>query len=546
MNPGQFFTRAAALLPDAVRERLDGDSPLDWAAYESAETESDIGAAAQTGRRLAPAVEALAHRLIADIGIVPADLAAGIERQGAASAWIPWVTLESDGETCLIRNDRSGEVYMCVRPEAVAGYAALAMDLATTLHYAVEQWRRAADRHRATPDDRQSDLARCAVHMGERLQTLIDGATAGEYARTLERAWNGQDGETREALAGVRLATAPGVRAPRANHYTPAASHRLHACDADEIRWLRALAEHAAGGARREPPPPAPPERAPAKEEAAVTLALGSDPATLTPPAEIAELQRAVNHLPGAVRRRMGETWGPAVGEELARFENPAEVEALSTRLAAGEAGAPRWLEALAESLLADSGAATRDGLRTAGMSLERAPAPESGYRATETDSGKIGTLTPIGLIEQLRLSIAFAHDAWVGFSALQSAGKEGDWALGEVESGNGELAAGERETLEAAQEIGQALGRIGRARTGEHGDREPGALEQAAMAAEALVSIGPTLRAAAGWPGGAPPPNGRDPSDVARMVSVAEALHGEIRSIANRLIAGWIADVRS
>ena len=63
-------------------------------------------------------------------------------------------------------------------------------------------------------------------------------------------------------------------------------------------------------------------------------------------------------------------------------------------------------------------------------------------------------------------------------------------------------------------------------------------------MAAEALAKVGPTVRTAAGWPGAAQAPNARDPEDVARIAAVAESLHGDIRTVANRLIAGWVAEV--
>lgn len=65
-------------------------------------------------------------------------------------------------------------------------------------------------------------------------------------------------------------------------------------------------------------------------------------------------------------------------------------------------------------------------------------------------------------------------------------------------------------------------------------------------MAAEALRTVGPTIRTAAGWPGAAEAPDARDPVDVAQIAAVAEALHGQIHTIANRLIAGWIAEAQA
>ena len=164
----------------------------------------------------------------------------------------------------------------------------------------------------------------------------------------------------------------------------------------------------------------------------------------------------------------------------------------------------------------------------------------------SEVETGAFGFLTPAGLIGQARLGLAFAHDAWSGLAALRNAGKEGEWALNEAQAGTGRLSASERETLEAARDIGRALGRVERDYAAAHGARVPSALEQAAMTAETLATVGPTLRTTAGWPGAAKAPNARDPGDIARIASIAEDLHGEIRTVANRLIAGWAAEVQA
>ena len=599
MNFDELFTRAVSVLPGAVRQRLDGDFPLDWTVLEGAGTGTELGEAVRARHRLPKPVEVLVNRLIRDVGIVPADLAVGAERQGAASAWIHWVTIEAEGESYQLRNDRSGDVHTDVRPEAVAGYAILGMDLATAVHDTVERWLEAGEHHEATADDERSHLAHCAVRMRAHLQaqpeTISGHRTAASLARTLEYAWNTQSVEVRAALAGIRLSTARGARAPSKRYYAPVTGHRLHACDTGEIRWLRALAERAAAGAGRGEPESgelaqraesgelaqraaltARETQATAKatgkaaagaaddiEDASVrqfgsesdgpatgTLKLGSDPDALTPDAEVAELERAANHLPGAVRRRMGVAYGAGVAEALGRFQTPGEVDALRTEMGPAASGqsapAPRWLEELAVNLLKDTGAQTREGVRTAGMRLDPKRQLDGGHRATEVETGAFGHLTPAGLVEQVRLSLAFAHDAWVGLAALRNAGKEGEWALNEAQTASNRLSASERETLEAARDIGQALNRIQRSYAGARGERAPSALEQAAMAAETLKTVGPTVRTAAGWPGAAPAPNTQDPEDVARIAAVAEGLHGEIRAIANRLIAGWVAEVQA
>ena len=581
MNFDELFTRAVPVLPGAVRQRLDGDFPLDWTVLEDAGTGTELGEAVRARRRLPKPVEVLVNRLIRDVGIVPADLAAGAERQGAASAWIHWVTIEADGESYQLRNDRSGDVHTDVRPEAVAGYAILGMDLATAVHDTVERWLDAGEHHEATAEDERNNLAQCAVRMHAHLQAqpeMISGhRTAASLARTLEYAWNTQSVEVRAALAAVRLNTARGACAPRKSYYAPVTGHRLHACDAGEIRWLRALAARAGVGAGTGGPEGAAHETPAAGEAAGKvapraatriqdagvpepgsktdgpatgTLKLGSAPEGLIPDAEVAEIERAANHMPGAVRRRMGAAYGAGVSEALGRFQTPGEVDALRTEMGPAASGrsapAPRWLEELAATLLMDTGAQTREGVRTASMRLDPKRISDGGHQATEVETGAFGHLTPAGLVEQVRLSLAFARDAWMGLVALRNAGKEGEWALNEAQAESNRLSVSERETLEAARDIGQALSRIQRSYAGAHGERVPSALEQAAMAAETLKTVGPTIRTAAGWPGAAPAPSARAPKDIARIATVAEGLHGEIRAIANRLIAGWVAEVQA
>ena len=587
MNIDDLFTRAVALLPGEVRERLDGDFPVDWMELEDAATGAELGEAVRARHRLPQAVEVLVSRLIMDVGIVPADLSAGTERQGAATAWIHWVTIEADGESYHLRNDRSGDVRTDIRPEAVAGYATLGMDLATAMHDTVERWIEAGEQHRATAEGERGAIARCAVRMHAHLQaqpdTISGERTAASLARALEFAWNSQATDDRAALATVRLSTARGARAPRRSYYVPDIGYRLHACDIGEIRWLRALADRAAMGAgvgepgpavRENPaaapvqatPSGAPTEAAPARPRRARpepspsppppaapqegTLKLGSDPGDLDPETEVAELERAATSLPGAIRRRMGEAYGARVAEALARFQTAREVDAIREQMGSAGPGraapAPRWLEELAATLMVDTGAQSREGLRITGMRLDSRRQSDGGRRASEVETGAFGHLTPAGLVEQVRLSLVFAHDAWTGLAALRNAGKEGEWALNEAQAGSNRLSTTDREILEAARDIGQALGRVQRSFARSRGDGKLSAMQQAEMAAETLRTVGPTVRTAVGWPGAAPAPDAGNPEDVARIASVGEALHEEIRTIANRLIAGWVAEVQA
>ena len=285
-------------------------------------------------------------------------------------------------------------------------------------------------------------------------------------------------------------------------------------------------------------------------ERLPATLALGSDPAGVTPATEVAELVRAAHDLPGTVRERLGEAYGVKVADAVGRLQDSRITSALRTALEKAPQGqtAPvvPWLANLASALLEDAGVQTRDGVRTARARLEAGQRPEDLHRAIEVESGAFGYLAPCGLIEQIRLGFAYAHDAWAGLAALRNTGREGEWALNEADSESNQLAGDERETLEAARDIGLALGRIERARAAAHDGGPPSALEQAEMAAQTLRAVGPTVRTAAGWPGAAPPPNARSPEDVAQIAMVAEGLHGEIRAIANRLIAGWVAEAQA
>ena len=609
MNPAELFTRAVTSLPETVGQRLDGDSPLDWRALGDPGTGLEVGDAARDHRRLPEAVEALVGRLAEDVGIVPSDVAAGLQLEGTAAGWRRRIAIEPDGEGYRMRNRRTGEVQSGLRPEAVAGYAMLALDLATAVYETCEHWIEAGDRFRTAAGDKSDPLALCAMRMSTRLRSAPLPGSTWSLAGILEDVWNSQNVGTRAELSTATWSSAaPGVCPPRRCYFAPINGYRLHAFDLREVRWLRALAKRAATGTTEEersdalertgdpatqsdsdpdqldlgrelaeleraatnglagPAVATSAERAAAvpasgdeaasldmtalevqiRAESTGELELGSDPGELVLEEELASLKRAVQVLPGAIRRRLGEAYGIGVTQALARLRDPREADAVydQMRVATSARHVPPPLEDLASSLLLDAGAQTREGSRTGSLRLDPAEEPDSGYLATEVKTGIHGHLTPHGVVEQLHLGLTFACGAWVGLATLEMAGKEGRWTLGETADGNGELAASERETLEAAQQIGHALDRIrpAYARSG----RAPSALEQASMAADALTRVGPTVRAATGWPGAGEAPNPRDPKDVARITVVAEALLGDIKSISNRLIAGRITGSRT
>lgn len=642
VDSAELFTRAVTSLPEPAKSRLDGDAPLDWSALGDPGTGIDVAEAVRAHRRLPAAVETLAERLIRDVGIVPADVLAGVEREGAANAWIRRVAIEPDGESYRLRNELNGEVHAGVRPEAVAGYATLALDLAAVVHEASALWIEVGDRYGPARENGLGLLARCAIGMSARIGSLAEPGSkrrsTGSLANALDDAWNAQSLADRAELStAIRLSTARGAAAPRQCHFAPMNGFRMHACDPAEVRWLRALAERARRGApsrrgdsaapgasweaeilaaaedetlateiegsaapdgpdngtgfERSPDPdsdelaldreladlrrvanglPATSQRndptighasfraseqaasldmtaleAQIRAETLGVFELGSDPDELALDEELAKILRAVKRLPGPVKRRLGESHGIGVAQALTRLDDVREGDAVESELRALANGGtvPRWLEDLAGGVLADAGARTGEGLRTGSLRLEPEDGADGGYPVTELETGTQGHLTLRGLLEQVHLGLAFAHTAWAGLATLRNAGKEGGWTLNESNGGTARLAGNERETLEAAMHVERTLDRAGNAYSGLQ--RPPNALEQASMAADALTTVGPTVRVAAGWPGAVAPPDPRNPVDVARVAEVAQALHGDVKTISNRVIAGQMAASR-
>ncbi len=274
--------------------------------------------------------------------------------------------------------------------------------------------------------------------------------------------------------------------------------------------------------------------------EADRRLQLGTGPGRVVLDRQFDALEIAASRLPGPVRQRMTACYGLNAMQALMRLQDPHECHTLRAEVEAGERGgrAPRWLEELAGTLLIDAGAETQDGRRTAGLRLDTTEEPDARYFVTEMGTGAEGSLSLAGLLEQMHLSLAFAGIAWKAVTVLRNAGKEGGWALLEATNRNVEFSSHEAETLVAAQHIGEVLDRLLDTRF--DADGSPSSLEQAAVAADALEEVGPTMRAAAGWPGALP--NSGLPGDVVGMVDMAEALQADVRAISNRLIAGQMA----
>lgn len=276
--------------------------------------------------------------------------------------------------------------------------------------------------------------------------------------------------------------------------------------------------------------------------DSAPALDFGADPEGSGPDEELARLEDALARLPDTVRRRLGESHGVGVAQATARLRDAGETGSLRAELRATVSGlrVPQWLEDLAATVLADAGAETGSGARTGSLRLDPVEEPEGGYLAIETESGMQGRLAPPGLVRQVHLGLAFARQASTALLVLRTAGAESGWTLDEGPNGGSGLLASERETLDAARQIQRALDRLHEVRGEPHRSRT--ALEQAAMAAEAMRTVGPTVRAAAGWPGALGAPDPRNPEDVARMAAFAETLHETVRSICDRQIAGGMA----
>ena len=273
-------------------------------------------------------------------------------------------------------------------------------------------------------------------------------------------------------------------------------------------------------------------------------LEFGSHPEALMLDRELDELVRAANGLNETVRRRLRDAYGVGFTQALAQIRNHQDPHAIVSEIKTeiSENRAPRWLEELAATLLMDAGALARNGMRTSGIRFQAPDEADKGYRAVEVETGASGRLTPIGLVEQVRLGLAFAFDTWRGYTAFRNAGKEGGWILDKGKAEGNDFSADEQATLEAARRVEQMLDRIQRA----SGKLALTAFEEAAVTVNAFRSVGATTRIAAGWPDTGEAPNPQNPDHVLRIAFVAEALHDAIRSIANKYIASWIADTKA
>ena len=360
MVSAKSFTLCATSLPEAARERLDADSPLDWTALEDPATGIELAQAVRDRRRLPEPVEMLVTRLIGEVGIVADDLAAGIERTGAASAWRGHFSIEPDGDSYRLRNRLDGAILAGIRPETVAGYAALALALATVVRETAGLWIEAGERQGAE-NDPSGPLARCAIAMSGRLTALSgDGPGAVSTAtlsRALEDTWNAQGMDIRAGLATAVLpGPEPGACAPRPRFLAPAMSYRLHACDPGEMRWLRALAERAgAPGDEAEPEEPElripaidgpsdenefepAPEPAGPATAATVPHEPESDSDDLSLGRELAELQRTADRLAAAPAAFSPARAGAAAGAD----RDSASLDMSALEMQIGAEGAPR------------------------------------------------------------------------------------------------------------------------------------------------------------------------------------------------------------
>ena len=332
-----------------------------------------------------------------------------------------------------------------------------------------------------------------------------------------------------EEACGSAVSAAPDTEAPRLAA-APAAPTARRDCDppagrpeaATDVPWPLPVA------AGRSPTPEARPA-------GVARLPLGTAREQGSAQVQPIRLAEVASRLPDSLSRRFGATYGAAAARHLARLLAPEG----SAELRAGGA-VPAWLQTLAAAVFSDAGAQTADGLRTGPLrfSPER---QEEGYRVVEVDSSDYGFIRPADLVDQIRLGLEFATDACIAITSLDGAGKEAEWILGDAAARGGQLSGAELAKLEATQWIGQELQRAQRAfAAGSSG--QASALEQTVLIARAVESLQVSARASAGWPADVGVPHPRNPADVARTVIVAQALHGNVRQIANRLIAVGMA----
>ena len=276
------------------------------------------------------------------------------------------------------------------------------------------------------------------------------------------------------------------------------------------------------------------------------------------PATELVELERAANRLSGTVRRRLSETYGTEVAEAADRL---AEVRRKSGVGPRGDRSRPRsgreplplrhgWEELAGASCSMDTGARTRR--RTvAPRSIRLHPQRQSdgGHRGTESRVREHSAISlRIVLLEQTRSRPRRLPTTLRLRTDGVAKRREGRRLGSERSSGprSNQLSTNERETLEAAREVGHwRSARIHRSHADGHARRSvaPNALEQAEMVSpRALKSVGPdgAHRGRMARGGGLP----RIPADAGvtshGSSTVAEALHGgDSRSIANRIIAG-------
>ena len=277
-------------------------------------------------------------------------------------------------------------------------------------------------------------------------------------------------------------------------------------------------------------------------EGADATLLFGTATEVRSPQAETDLLVQAAQQVPTAVGRRLAEACGVGTAELLGRLQEPDSIRDLRDSLGTEPQGSalPEWVDELAARLLLDTGAQTRDGQRTGPARLDREDLTD-GRKVIEVANSRWGTCRAIDIVEQLHLSLSFASDTWSAMTLLRDAGKEAEWTLRDAAVKPARLTSAERTRLEAAQRIEHELERV-RAARAEGLATVPNALEEAALTADALKSLQPSERADAGWPVDVGLPNPRSPGDIARMTAAATNLHRDVRAIANRLIAAWVA----
>lgn len=498
--------RAITLCGAEVRERLNGDQPIDWATLESTQTIEATALALTQETRLPKSIERLCGRMAAKLGMCPHDIATRTARTTSLEQWSLDIALEARAETYVAINTRTAKRVIDIEGGALCGYAVLALELATLIASCAEQWREIANN-----GHRDTIVFGWAKRMRKEIAKLEPEREPSihEIGCAIERAWNTQWLDTRATLAKRRMKNTRDLSPPQCAHYAPKHGFRLQAGNPGALRWLKALAREVESEAFAD-------ESANRNGEEATQDSTAQLRPKAPAPGTAGELMRAASKLPGSARRRIAETYGQTTEKVIEQAHSTEGAEALIEQVMNAQPGAHQSIWAIT-AIIAD---ATAPSIQV------------------ESRRGELKEYEQHSLLAALIAALKHTADTTRTASALVRAGAEAEWAREEASSNENCVAESDAEMLEAAERLGAAM-----EATGDPQEKgEPTAFETAIQITTGLEAAGPTVRLAAGWPASAKAPDPNNPDDIARCAEQAETLNTAVRRIANQIIAGWLS----